>query len=85
MTSLRPTSARRRLRTAARLLAGAGIFAARDPVISVVDRVEKANLQMIHPMHGGSFKRDLIPHYLSALRTTPFWYEGKVLGRSLLG
>jgi hypothetical protein len=40
---------------------------------------------MIRPMHGGSFRHELIPHYGDALRTTPFGYEGQLLGRSLLG
>jgi flavorubredoxin len=67
------------------LYRGAGIFAGAGPVLDVINRVEKTNPQIIHPMHGGSFASTLTPHYLNALRTTPFVYEGMLLGRSLLG
>jgi flavorubredoxin len=60
-----------------------GIFAARDPVLTVVDRVERLNLKHVHPMHGGSLPQPVLPRYYEALRTQPFWYQGKVFGRML--
>jgi hypothetical protein len=61
----------------------AGIFGGRDPVLRVVDRVERMNLARVHPMHGGSLVREILPKYYETLRTQPFWYEGKVFGRML--
>lgn len=60
-----------------------GIFAAQRPVLDVVNRVEKMNLARIHPMHGGSIVQEAIHSYYAALRSEPFWYEGKVFGRLL--
>ena len=60
-----------------------GIFAAREPVLSVVDRLERMPLKHIHPMHGGSLSTDVIPNFYDELRKERFWYEGKVLGRTL--
>ena len=62
-----------------------GIFAAKEPVLEVVDRIEKMAPHWIHPMHGGSLPEAVIPRYIKALRTKPFAYEGKIFGRSLLG
>lgn len=62
-----------------------GIFAAREPVLKVVDRLEKLDLDWIHPMHGGSLPRDVMPSYTRALRSEAFAFEGKVLGRMLPG
>jgi flavorubredoxin len=61
----------------------AGIFPARDPVLTVVDRVERMNLKRIHPMHGGSLTQAVLPAYHEALRAQPFWYQGKLFGRML--
>jgi flavorubredoxin len=60
-----------------------GIFAAADPVLQVVDRLQRMDLQRIHPMHGGSLVHDVIPQYVGALRTERFWYQGKIFGRML--
>jgi len=59
----------------------AGIFGGRQPVLDVVDRLEKMELRHIHPMHGGSLVKEIIPKYTAALRTERFWYDGKVFGR----
>lgn len=66
-----------------RLYRESGIFAAREPVLEVVDRVEKLGPDWIHPMHGGSLPKEVIPHYVRALRKEPFAFEGKIFGRSL--
>ena len=58
-----------------------GIFGGRQPVLDVVDRLDKIDLQHIHPMHGGSLVKEIIPKYTAALRTERFWYDGKVFGR----
>ena len=60
-----------------------GIFAAKEPVLAVVNRIEKLAPQWIHPMHGGSLPREIIPSYVSALRNQPFAYDGKLFGRLL--
>jgi len=60
-----------------------GIFGARDPVLGVVDRIERLGLSRIHPMHGGSLVQEIIPRYVEALRRHPFWFCGKVFGRML--
>lgn len=60
-----------------------GIFAAEKPVLQAVDRIERLALKWIHPMHGGSLPQPLLSDYIRALRTNPFAYEGKVLGRLL--
>lgn len=62
-----------------------GVFAAREPVLKVVDRIEKLDPDWIHPMHGGSLPRDVMPSYTRALRSEAFAFEGKVLGRMLPG
>lgn len=60
-----------------------GIFAAREPVLAVVDRLERLGAQWIHPMHGGSLPEEMIPHFVGALRQDDFAYEGTILGRKL--
>jgi flavorubredoxin len=60
-----------------------GIFGGREPVLSALDRIERLDLTWIHPMHGGSLVKDVLPRYYKALRTERFWYDGKVLGRML--
>jgi flavorubredoxin len=63
----------------------AGIFAAKEPVLAVVDRIEKMAPAWVHPMHGGSVPSEVLPAYIEALRTLPFAYEGKLLGRRFFG
>jgi flavorubredoxin len=60
-----------------------GIFAARDPVVRVVDRVERMGLERIHPMHGGSLVKEILPRYYDALRTQRFWFDNMLFGRKL--
>ena len=60
-----------------------GIFAAREPVIRVSERVEKLNLDRIHPMHGGSLVKEILPRYFDSLRNERFWFDGRVFGRAL--
>jgi flavorubredoxin len=60
-----------------------GIFAAWEPVLAVVDRLEKLDLEWIHPMHGGSLPEKVIPQYVRALRKEAFAFEGKIFGRQL--
>jgi flavorubredoxin len=62
-----------------------GIFAHETPVRQVVDRVERMNPAWIHPMHGGSFTRQLASKFYWALREEPFAYHGMLLGRELQG
>ena len=61
----------------------AGIFPAREPVLGVVDRLDRMDVQRIHPMHGGSLVKEIIPRYTSALRNHRFWYSGKLFGRTV--
>jgi flavorubredoxin len=60
-----------------------GIFAHEAPVRQVVDRIEKIAPAWIHPMHGGSFTRELASKFYRALQEEPFAYEGVLLGRDL--
>ena len=60
-----------------------GIFAHESPVRQVVDRVAKLDPEWIHPMHGGSFRRELAPRFFRALREEQFGYCGTLLGRQL--
>jgi flavorubredoxin len=60
-----------------------GLFAAAEPVLRVVDRLEKLNLQWVHPMHGGSLPGEILAHYIHGLRTEPFAFDGRLLGRVL--
>jgi flavorubredoxin len=60
-----------------------GIFAAREPVLSVVRRLEKLPLKWVHPMHGGSMSRQTLQYYIDALRSNPFEYCGRLFGRTL--
>ena len=62
-----------------------GLFAAAEPVLRVVDRLEKLKLQWVHPMHGGSLPGELLPHYVHGLRSEPFAFDGRLLGRVLPG
>src|SRR5690348_9585942 len=65
------------------LYRAAGIFAHERPIRQVVDRLEKLELDWIHPMHGGSFRRSELPRYTRALRENEFAYHGILLGRDL--
>jgi flavorubredoxin len=60
-----------------------GIFAAEEPVRRVVDRIEKLEPQRIHPMHGGSLPKEVVPNYIQALRDEEFAFEGKIFGREI--
>lgn len=60
-----------------------GIFGGKQPVLDVVDRLEGMDIKRIHPMHGGSLVKEIIPKYNAALRTERFWYSGKVFGRPI--
>jgi hypothetical protein len=62
-----------------------GIFAAEEPVRRVVDRIERLDPQWVHPMHGGSLPKDVIPAYTRALKNEPFGFESKVFGRTISG
>ena len=62
-----------------------GIFAAEEPVRRVVNRIEKLDLHWVHPMHGGSLPKDVIPDYTRALKNEAFAFEGKVFGRTIPG
>ena len=61
-----------------------GIFAAEQPVLEVVDRIENLGAQWINPMHGGSLPREVVPSYTDALRSEAFAFEGKLFGRGIL-
>jgi flavorubredoxin len=61
-----------------------GIFAAEEPVLGVVDRIEKLDAQWINPMHGGSLLKEAVPSYTQALRNEAFAFEGKLFGRAIL-
>jgi flavorubredoxin len=65
------------------LYRAAGIFAHEFPIRHVVDRLEKLDLAWIHPMHGGSFEREMFPKYAAALRENEFAYHGMLLGRDV--
>jgi flavorubredoxin len=60
-----------------------GIFAASEPVLRVVDRIEKLDPQWVHPMHGGSLPKKVVPSYTRALREEEFAFEGKIFGRMI--
>lgn len=60
-----------------------GIFAHETPVRQVVSRVQKIDPAWIHPMHGGSFERDLARRFYRALADQPFAYAGMLRGRQL--
>jgi flavorubredoxin len=60
-----------------------GIFAHEEPVRQVVNRIQKIDPAWIHPMHGGSFTRDLAPRFYRALQEEPFAFHGMLLGRHL--
>jgi hypothetical protein len=62
-----------------------GIFGGEKPVLDVVDRIDRLKPKWVHPMHGGSMNGQTLDYYTAALRTQPFVYEGKLLGRNFLG
>jgi flavorubredoxin len=66
-----------------RLYRDVGIFAAEKPVLQAVDRIERLEPHWVHPMHGGSLPKEVAQGYIQALRSEPFAYEGRVLGRML--
>jgi flavorubredoxin len=63
------------------LYRGSGIFAHEAPVRSAVRRIEEIAPAWVHPMHGGSFTREVAPKFYGALQNEPFAYSGMVLGR----
>lgn len=65
------------------LYRGAGIFGGEKPVLQCVDRIERFNPKLIHPMHGGSMSSETLKRFIGALRTQPFTYDGILLGRTL--
>jgi flavorubredoxin len=65
------------------LYRGAGIFAHEAPVRIVVDRIAQLNPAWIHPMHGGSLRRDLAARFYHSLRHQSFAFNGTLMGRSL--
>lgn len=62
-----------------------GIFAHERPVRDVVDRLEALAPDWMHAMHGGSLTREAIPPFTKALRERPFAYDGRLLGREIVG
>jgi hypothetical protein len=48
-----------------------------------VNRIEKLDPQWIHPMHGGSLPKEVLPRYTHALQNEAFAFEGKVFGRMI--
>jgi flavorubredoxin len=60
-----------------------GIFGGADPVLRVVGRVERLAPAWVHPMHGGSMPADTLQGYMTALRTQPFTFDGRLFGRHL--
>jgi glyoxylase-like metal-dependent hydrolase (beta-lactamase superfamily II) len=50
-----------------------------------MDRFEKLEPQWIHPMHGGSLPKEVVPNYTRALREEEFAFEGKIFGRMIPG
>jgi flavorubredoxin len=61
----------------------AGIFAAESPVRSLLDRLQQLDIARAYPGHGGTLAADALPTYVSALRSQPFAFEGRLLGRSV--
>ncbi|MFN3651806.1 MAG: FprA family A-type flavoprotein [Armatimonadota bacterium] len=62
-----------------------GIFAAKEPVVAVVERLERLDLNWVHPMHGGSLSKAALPRYARALREEGIAFDGTLLGRRLPG
>jgi flavorubredoxin len=62
-----------------------GIFAAAEPVLGVVDRLERLELRWVHPMHGGSLPGEVVPDYTRALRENAFAFDGRIFGRRVPG
>ena len=62
-----------------------GIFAAPEPVLTVVDRIEQLSPTWVHPMHGGSLPGEMLPSYTQALRSEAFAFDGRLFGRQIVG
>jgi flavorubredoxin len=60
-----------------------GIFAAEEPVRRVVDRIQELDPHWVHPMHGGSLPKDVLPAYTRALESEAFAYDGRIFGRTI--
>ncbi len=65
------------------LYRAAGIFAHEFPIRRVLDRLDQSHLDWIHPMHGGSFRKEELGRYARALRENDFAYRGMLLGREI--
>jgi hypothetical protein len=52
-------------------------------VLQTVDRIEKLAPKWCMPMHGGAMTGETLAHYIAALRTQPFTYDGRLFGRML--
>lgn len=68
-----------------RLYRESGIFAAAEPVLRVVDRIEGMAPRWVHPMHGGSLSAAMVPAFTRALRERSFAFEGRLFGREIPG
>jgi len=60
-----------------------GIFAHESPVRQTVNRLDRLQLEWIHPMHGGSMRALHAQPFKRALREKEYAYRGMVLGREL--
>jgi flavorubredoxin len=65
------------------LYRGAGIFSHEAPVRTVVDRIQRLNPAWIHPMHGGSFQRELAVRFYQSLQREAFAFSGTLMGRTI--
>jgi flavorubredoxin len=61
----------------------AGLFASEQPVRDVIDRLDGLDIAWTHPGHGGSLPASLLSTFAEALRTQPFAFDGRLLGRPL--
>jgi hypothetical protein len=50
------------------------------PFLRVVGRVERLAPAWVRPMHGSSMTGDTLQGYMTALRTQPFTFDGRLLG-----
>ncbi len=61
----------------------AGLFASEGPVRRVVERLDRLDLDWVHPMHGGSLSREVLPPYSQALQYESYAFDGTLFGRKL--
>ena len=57
-----------------------GIFAAEEPVRRIVNRIEKLTPEWIHPMHGGSLPKEVVP--TARFTVVDPWYGSQRVRRS---